>query len=212
MLWVNDAADTAASSLSWVRFRRHAGYSMRGRILGPSRFFRGRYRDVERHEYWELRHVHRSGSGAAYRTADALVRGWIVLREVPSQYWSGAMPQSSPLDCKIQSHVPTGRMGGTGTMTSAEYSAYQKRYYEANREKIRARQNELRKSDPTYKARARKYTADWRVKIAPSLPRVVRRQGSAAPFRSRYGIYGMTERSYPPSQWGGILEALMLAG
>lgn len=97
-------------------------------------------------------------------------------------------------------------------MTPEEYSDYQRRYYQANRAKIRARQAELRKSDPTYKARARKYTADWRVKVSPTLPRVVRRQGSVAPFRSPYGIYGMTERSYPPSQWEGLPEALMLAG
>lgn len=86
--------------------------------------------------------------------------------------------------------------------------------YQANKAELLAARKARRRADPeAYRAQARKEKADWKkrraCRIEPGTvpPRAERRAAQYAPFRSRHGIYGATETSYPGSSWQAFADA-----
>jgi len=100
--------------------------------------------------------------------------------------------------------------------------AYSREYWEKNKLRLLTERKAKREANlETHRARQARYQRTYRKNnpyrsVVPLpkywVPRAVRRAGVNAPFKSKYGIYGMTEKSYPPSSWQGFESELRVWG
>jgi len=108
---------------------------------------------------------------------------------------------------------------------AVDQKEYLREYWDKNRLRLlaerKAKREASQESLDKHRARQRTYQRRYRVRtpyksVVPLprywIPRAVRRAGMNSPFKSKYGIYGLTEISYPPSSWSMVEDAMGIWG